>query len=380
MAITQLQKFTNNATTTVPGSITNSATSITVTTGTGALFPILGGSEYFIATLVNTIVSDPGYGQLEIVKVTARSGDVMTIARAQESTAAKSFPAGCLFELRPTGGAFDTLYTNLLQVQTDKADLASPVFTGNPTAPTPSPGDNDTSIATSAFVTSAITAATGRLINVQKFSASGTYTPTPGTLSIIIAACGGGGGGGGCAITNASQVAVGGGGSGAAYGIARITSPTSQTVTIGGAGSAGTSGGGSGGNGGQTSVGTYLVCDGGQGGVGGTAQAFSSATIVGASGGQGLNPTSTGTLLFGSPGQIAPYGQWAYNGSAFFTSSGGNSPFGSGGWPGNTNNVAGANGLGFGSGGSGALSGTNQGAGRAGGAGQSGLVLIYEYA
>jgi len=33
-----------------------------------------------------------------------------------------------------------------------KADLASPVFTGNPTAPTPATGDNDTSIATTAFV------------------------------------------------------------------------------------------------------------------------------------------------------------------------------------------------------------------------------------
>jgi predicted nucleic acid-binding protein len=36
--------------------------------------------------------------------------------------------------------------------------LASPAFTGNPTAPTPSPGDNDLSIATTAFVSAAITA------------------------------------------------------------------------------------------------------------------------------------------------------------------------------------------------------------------------------
>lgn len=33
-----------------------------------------------------------------------------------------------------------------------RAPLASPVFTGNPTAPTPAAGDNDTSIATTAFV------------------------------------------------------------------------------------------------------------------------------------------------------------------------------------------------------------------------------------
>jgi hypothetical protein len=39
-----------------------------------------------------------------------------------------------------------------------KAPLASPVFTGNPTAPTPTAGDSDTSIATTAFVTAAIAA------------------------------------------------------------------------------------------------------------------------------------------------------------------------------------------------------------------------------
>ena len=37
-----------------------------------------------------------------------------------------------------------------------KAPLASPAFTGNPTAPTPAQGDNDTSIATTAYVTGAI--------------------------------------------------------------------------------------------------------------------------------------------------------------------------------------------------------------------------------
>jgi hypothetical protein len=40
------------------------------------------------------------------------------------------------------------------------AKLASPVFTGDPQAPTPAPGDNDTSIATTAFVNTAITGGT----------------------------------------------------------------------------------------------------------------------------------------------------------------------------------------------------------------------------
>jgi hypothetical protein len=42
---------------------------------------------------------------------------------------------------------------------TSRAPLANPVFTGDPKAPTPTAGDNDTSIATTAFVTTAVTAA-----------------------------------------------------------------------------------------------------------------------------------------------------------------------------------------------------------------------------
>jgi hypothetical protein len=40
------------------------------------------------------------------------------------------------------------------------APLASPAFTGNPTAPTPAPGDSDTSVATTAFVQNAVVAGT----------------------------------------------------------------------------------------------------------------------------------------------------------------------------------------------------------------------------
>jgi hypothetical protein len=46
--------------------------------------------------------------------------------------------------------------TNLVSDLALKAALASPTFTGDPKAPTPSLGDNDTSIATTAFVASAI--------------------------------------------------------------------------------------------------------------------------------------------------------------------------------------------------------------------------------
>lgn len=54
-------------------------------------------------------------------------------------------------------------YFNLAQVDAAlalKANIASPTFTGNPAAPTPAPGDNDTSIATTAYVMAATPAAT----------------------------------------------------------------------------------------------------------------------------------------------------------------------------------------------------------------------------
>lgn len=51
--------------------------------------------------------------------------------------------------------------TNLVTDLSAKAPIASPTFTGNPAAPTPTAGDNDTSIATTAFVTTAVAAGGG---------------------------------------------------------------------------------------------------------------------------------------------------------------------------------------------------------------------------
>jgi hypothetical protein len=68
---------------------------------------------------------------------------------------------------------------------TSRAPLASPVFTGNPQAPTPSPGDNDTSIATTAFVTAAVSASGGvvpsALTRVNDTNVTLTLGGTPNT-------------------------------------------------------------------------------------------------------------------------------------------------------------------------------------------------------
>lgn len=50
------------------------------------------------------------------------------------------------------------------------APLASPTFTGDPKAPTPAAGDNDTSIATTAFVVNALASLTGYLKSANNLS------------------------------------------------------------------------------------------------------------------------------------------------------------------------------------------------------------------
>jgi hypothetical protein len=89
----------NNASGTLATAISASDTGIVLTTGNGASFPALGVGDYFYATLEST------GGTFEVIKVTVRSGDSMTVVRAQEGSTANSFAAGSRIELRVTGAA-----------------------------------------------------------------------------------------------------------------------------------------------------------------------------------------------------------------------------------------------------------------------------------
>ena len=100
-------KVTNNAFGTLSGGINSTATTVTVDSGQGARFPTLGGSDFFFATLIDTS------NNLEIIKVTARSSDSMTVVRGQDNTSARSFSIGDRIELRPTAALFDQLITDI---------------------------------------------------------------------------------------------------------------------------------------------------------------------------------------------------------------------------------------------------------------------------
>ena len=88
--------FSNNASAALASSITTSSTSITVVTGAGSLFPAVPAGSFFYATLTDSS------NNLEIVKVTGRTADVLTVVRAQEGTAARVYAAADLIEMRVT--------------------------------------------------------------------------------------------------------------------------------------------------------------------------------------------------------------------------------------------------------------------------------------
>lgn len=102
--------YANNAKTTLAAPVTASQTTISVAPGTGALFPNPTTGQAFKVTLV----SASSASVFEVCLCTARSGDTLTVIRAQEGT------AGQPFILSDVVGNFDTKGTMDNLVQTDQ--------------------------------------------------------------------------------------------------------------------------------------------------------------------------------------------------------------------------------------------------------------------
>lgn len=102
------QLFTNNATGSLASSITNVATSIVLGTGQGAKFPAIAGGNHFFVTLVG-LDANGNENAWEIVKVTARTTDTLTVVRGQESTTAVAWATGSKVDMRATAGTYSAL-------------------------------------------------------------------------------------------------------------------------------------------------------------------------------------------------------------------------------------------------------------------------------
>lgn len=93
-------KIVNSAYGILAAGISSSATTIPLSTGHGTRFGSFATGDYMFATLI-----DPS-NQLEIVKITGRSGDNLTVVREQDGTTGLAFSSGDRLECRPCNAAF----------------------------------------------------------------------------------------------------------------------------------------------------------------------------------------------------------------------------------------------------------------------------------
>lgn len=216
----------------------------------------------------------------------------------------------------------------------------------------------------------------GLLLATQRFTSSGTYTPTPGMRIARVRIVGGGGGSGIIPNTTAAQYAAAGGGASGSYGEAVLTAVqigASQAITIGAAGAAGAAGN-PGGSGGASSVGTLLSCPGGGGSPIGSVIASTSGNQF-APGDPGAAPSGSASFTYASAGEQGAAGISIL--SATRAGTGGSSPFGCGGVAQGSAGSA-QPGSGYGAGASGPASAPSQPA-KGGAAGSAGLVIIEEF-
>ena len=219
-------------------------------------------------------------------------------------------------------------------------------------------------------------AASGRLLGIKTFTASGNYVPSVGMKNVWVTIVGGGGGSSGIGATNSTQVSLTGGGASGSYAQAWLSSAAigqSQIITVGAGGAAGAVSAG-GGSGGTSSLGSLVSATGGGG------SPWSSPLTLPGFGlyvGGFPSQASTGGNIINSAGAAGSPGM-CLTGSTL-AGHGANSPLGSGGYASSVALSVAAPGSGYGSGAGGIANTTNQ-PGRSGAAGAPGAVIIYEYA
>ncbi|ANR77016.1 hypothetical protein BBB57_01335 [Kosakonia sacchari] len=384
MALTLLAA--NNAQTVLAAGISASATSMTVNSGTGALFPApSAGVSFFKLTLI-----DAATGQLtEIVHVTARSGDTMTIDRAQEGTTARAWSANDIAANMMTAGTLSYLLTNFQPLDATLTAISAltgaanklAYFNGTDTAALTdltSVGRDIIGKSTIADVVSYLGVGTGRLLNIQTFtSGSGTYTPTAGMKYALVYVLGSGGGSGSSPATTSAQTSASPGGASGSWAFVKLMAAdigTSQTYIVGVGGAAGISG--AGGDGSASSLGTLISCPGGKGSTVGVVVSTSASGLFPGGSPGGMPTISAGTVIESSNGN--PGGKSTFITSNTLAGDGASSPKGSGGQGLGGTSLA-SPGTGQGSGAGGASCAVSSAA-KNGASGANGGIWIWEYA
>ena len=118
------QVFSNNVDTTLASSLTDVATSATLTDGSGLNTPT--GARFELLTI-------SAGGNFEIVRMTARSGNTVTIQRAQEGTTARAWAAGVRVFAGITAGTMTPLLANA-STQSDSVAIRGTASAGDTVA------------------------------------------------------------------------------------------------------------------------------------------------------------------------------------------------------------------------------------------------------
>jgi hypothetical protein len=144
------QLFSNNASAVLNAELTAVATTLVLNSGQGSEFPAPVAGQYFLATITQ-FSSETTW---EVVRVTARTGDTLTIERAQESTTAQLWPIGSKCEMRVTAG--------MLAAMANSGSAA--IVVSGPTSVVANSGAAYTILAKDAFFAYAASAAAGSAV------------------------------------------------------------------------------------------------------------------------------------------------------------------------------------------------------------------------
>ena len=169
-------QFSNFAATTLASGINASVTSLTVSTGTGVLFPTLAGAQYFYAVIVDAATGTTR----EVIKVTARSTDTFTITRGQDGTTGAIFITGDKVELRLTAAGIATFATT----ETAQTFAGVQTFSSAPVLSVPlATSGGGTGVANNAASTLTISGAFGTTLTVGATTA--LTLPASGTVATL---------------------------------------------------------------------------------------------------------------------------------------------------------------------------------------------------
>ena len=121
-AVAQVPPARNNAVGTLASGIDSTTTTIVLTAGQGAKFPTTAEGEWYSAIYNSTDYSAPHLDpNFEIVKITARSTDTLTVVRGQDGTTAVS---------HNTGGKTYTFFNGWFKISIDRTRDAITAVSG----------------------------------------------------------------------------------------------------------------------------------------------------------------------------------------------------------------------------------------------------------